>query len=1113
MAYVFRIHENKDNDPNGPRPVPASSVQNWSQTAYLAGDLLNNIKLGAARASMGASIPSLFARLFLFDSAFKSLSSSAVHDSIYNQLVSDCLDLLEFLYQNAENEHLVIRRWSKDEQVNLLKGSHYSEHRRLAAVIEDEALGQFNDVYLFYWKSINSETLNPEEVLIGGTSPMTLVFTSPNWRRMVKSKSLSFTRLDGSSMFGDIPVLLPDRDKEFKKMVYSIYMAFSGELYSKSRSMYGYIGTCWKNEPAPDPEISALGVAEGKNLFARKYCPITFGQGNLPVLSGGIPISYEKISLNDSGYRIRATSDRYKDYYNLDTEVPLVLNDGGIPDAPYIGKSKWNPDKCVLDAHCRTRLADRVLPGGTGVKYPFLIWSDFLESKIVKLEYPIDNEKFITASVGDSNYILPLKKEFFNFFNIEDVSNEVAIVGGKKRKLVEVTALKDRVEVVLNIPVSYNNTTIELKKVYRGDDIVNDRNYLMAFFPFYRVSDVPNLNRYSVMATGDNQIRFFKQNLSVVDCSVAERTSERKVINIHTRYHLINSSFDFVEISNQGRTLGILIPRMTEVAVGNATNTFSYAVDFGTSNTYIAYRSNPGEAPRTFEIGQGDMQVVYINSPKYDLGGSGVFSGLLPFFAREFVPKQINREAFVSYPCKTATCEKKSFEKEEPNLFGNISIGYNFYNEFTIGDLPWVYKTDLKWALEKNPGNIQYLNRVNNFCLETLWILKNKSILNKGSDSFSITLSFPETMTAPTRATIKGCWENAKTILGLNKISFGEASESIAPYNVLAPQVAGQSLLNIDIGGGTTDILIVDKDEAGQIQSTHYSSTLFAADDLWGDGLNVGFNDGLRNIFYKRIKANIEKEKEAYSHKLYSGIRSVELISHSSPDVMGYLFKHNDIFRITDQIRGDKDLYRIVFIHYAALIYHVSRLIKKLGISIPEHLSFTGMGSRYIDIISPDAKQIKSFTTILLQKYTGQTVPPTFNIHRVEESKEITAKGALLSDVIENSFRIPEDKLAEVVDYGFDTEKTLMYGEVMNARDAVIKEYYIFLDSLANKDIADFMNKRFGVTIQKDLIEKLKSFAKESYTNAVAGIADEHKSLSVKETLFFWPLKYALSKL
>lgn len=1124
MAYIFRIHEAKQAGQT--QPTPAANVHDWDNTAHISGTLLNNISLGAAGDKMGTSIPSLFARLYLFEGVFQALVGKSLNDltmrNINTSLISDCFDLLEFLYQHGNDNHLVIRHWNANEQIAALSNDGDTKHAKLAQVLKDElnVNPNFQDIYLFYWKSANAQSVTPQEVLIGGTSPFTLVFTSPNWKRKMAEKGLSFRRLDGSNMFSDTDIRpLVHRDAKFKEMIYSMYMAFQPVLSNQSSSFEKYLYTSWNSEVRSQ---HILDMGGNPNAFYAKY-PNVRDENDAAVVACDLPISYERIAPTASGYEIRATTNRYATYQadgatiNLDT--PLVLNANGIPGATYIGQAVWNPSTCIINeaATRGTALHNRVLPGDMGVRYPYLIWSDFLEDKILKVSYKLDSKKFITAYNGDSQYILPLKKDFFNFFNISDINSVVSTIGGVQKRLVEVKSDQDKVEVILNIPIAHQNSTIELKKEYRKEDIVASTDFMLAFFPFYKVVDKPTLNMYSIMSCGDVHLTFYNQTSvsTIINCSSVVRTAKGVVLK-QTKYHKVNTSFDIVEV-RCGNVSGLVIPQMQKIDTQDASSRYSFAVDFGTSNTYIAYNTNQARIPQTFDITSNDAQAVFLNSTDYIRTGDHQIMG--PYYDREFVPTQINRNSSVSYPARTATCETPNFETSQANLFGNISIGYNMQNEdLAIGIVPYVYKTDLKWALEKNPADIHYLDRVKNYCMEILWLLKNKSLLNGGTDDFDVFLTFPETMKVPTRNLfVNQCWQWAKTQLQLNcTFKYGEeVSESIAPYNMLAPQIGGQSLLNIDIGGGTSDLLFVSKDIVGSIIGAYYSSTLFAADDLWGDGLNVGIQQEIRNGFYTYIKAQIDQNQASYPPKALSSLKALISLTNSSTDAMGFLFKHDSTFSTSTLITSEPKLYSIIFIHYAALMYHVSRLIKKLAISIPEHLSFTGMGSRYINLISNNTNDVKLLSKMLLEKYTGLRAPATFNVYMAQDAKEVTAKGALFGEQLDNNFRIPADKLQEIVDYGFDTTANLVYRDTTkdNTRSSILEEYNKFVDSLNDRDFANFLFSKFGLSIPGNLFDDLKTLAASSYTDVCAGISPQHYDLDVKETLFFWPLKIALSRL
>ena len=1128
-AYVFRIHE--ASNPTQAQPSPAANVHGWAKTGHISGALLNNIKVGTVNSKMGTAIPSLFARLYLFEGAFQALQGSSIYElqAVNNNtsLISECFDLLEFLFLRGNDKNLVVRNWNAEQQIHCLLADGDVRHAKLAKVIKDEITlhPQFKNIYLFYWRTpINASSSIPQEFLIGGTSPLTLVFTSPNWKRIIKEKGLSFSRLDGTALFSDNVIKpLVARDNHFKRMLYRNFMAYQGSFVQNCPSFESYIQTCWSSE-LQDPKVLEYGG--NPSAFLAKY-PSLKDENGAAVFSGGIPLSYERISPEGSGYQIRCSSDRYATYNYGGTFVtldkkPLVLNDHGKNGAPYVGSSRWDPQICFInDAATRgVPLHERRLPGQMGIKAPFVIWSDFLEDKIIKTGYVLDGDHFVTATNDDLSYLLPLKKEFFNFFNIEDLSKVVSTEGNRQLHLLEIVQNENAVEVTLNIPIEFNKGTIELKKIYQGDDIVhavNDNDFVLGCFPFYKITDNNQLNKYAVLNCGNNsELDFFKMESvgTPVNCSSMVRTPKGEIIR-RTKYYDVKDSFDFIRVSiSQSQGIishGLVIPLFKEINTSLATNHYAFSVDFGTSNTYIAYNTQLKPIPATFEYSEQDAQSVFLNKGAVNPS----LQPMLQFFNREFVPSEIGSKKCFEFPTRTTTCETPSFENNVATLFGNISIGFNFMNEIAIGKTPFVYKTGLKWALEEHPDDAKYRDRVRNYFLQLLWMLKNKALLNEGFSEFDLFITFPESMKVPTKNLfVNQCWKWAAQQLGLTACNFHygpSVSESIAPYNKLAPVIGGSDLINIDIGGGTSDILIVTK-QNGMVDKAYYCSIKFAADDLWGDGLDVGIQLAPKNGFLKHIKGIIDSNRNSYDFSITRQIDTILNMTNSSADVMGFLFKNDSIFGTSNLIATQANLYSLVFIHYFAIMYYIARVIKKLNISIPENISFTGMGSRYIQLISTNVSDVLDLTKLLLETFTGKQAPAHFKVFMESESKEVTAKGALMGAQLNEAFQIPDGQLYKCVDYGFDSDRAMTYGDVTNdtVKSSVISEYEKFVAILRSKEIANYLYQKFGLSIPGNLLDALISYAVNSYENMCASIPIVHADLDIEETLFFWPLKLAL---
>ncbi len=1134
MAYAFRIHETKK--PGATAPAAPATMSGWTKTNHIAGNLLNNIELGVTGNKMGTSIPSIFARIFLFEGAFQTLDGAALQTltmpSIDTQLVSECFDLIEFVYQHGNDPQLVVKRWNANVQIANLRMSNYDEHKELAKVIEDEVklYPSLSDIYLFFWKAPTSQSINAVETLIGGTSPFTLVFTSPNWKKSIAKCGYVFNGLNAKPLFSNTGITsLNARGESFKNMIYSMYMAYDGMLNQQAPHFRQYIFTMKDSETALNPSIAAMAGSPQQFLAKYSFVHDDMG-GNVQVYQ--LPICYEEVKPQASGYEIKATSNRYQTYTAVDgtiinLSVPLALNENGLGSSVnYVGTSAWDSTTCrINEANVRTtEMHERTLPGHMGIKYPFLIWSDFLEDKIIKLPYSQDSDNFVTATDGEMKYVLPLKRTFFKYFNIEDIS---ANITGTNKKLVEVSFENNKVIVILNIPISDDVfKTIEFKRIYENDNIIDKSPFLLGFYPFYKITD-SNLNRYDVLNCGvDTTLSFYGlSDLNrMIHVSSRVRTRPGNVIKAKTEYYCLKTGFDIVEVNANG-CKGLIIPKMK--VVGDVSNAYKFAVDFGTSNTYIAHTTTTNIQPTTLEIDEHDAQTVFLTN-QTEKGQT--LGAMMSAVLREFMPVAIGKHTHISYPCRTAICEVIDFEVNPPELFSSISIGFNMMNEkVAVGALPFKYKTGLKWLLEHNPGDPHHTNRVKYYFLQTLWMLKNESFLNGGDDKFEVYITFPETMKSPTKTALMNQWEWAKTELGLNCVFYsGTAySESIAPYNCLATSIGGSSYLNVDIGGGTNDLLFVLKDSAGHIQSARYSSAMFAGDDLWGDGVVIskaannanGFVDYLLNGLDGQ--SGILANAAIYQQEMQPLNALLNGVSTSSADIMGYLFKHDAVFNTSTKIQGCANLYTLIFIHYAAIIYNVSRLINSMNIEIPEKMSFTGMGSKYINLISPNVQIQSELTKLLLKKYTGKNVPNAFTIIPIPsiavgldlDVKEITAKGVLSGLALAPGFQIPVGSLTSVDDYGFNTAESITYNDVYQNPEVKIealKEFNKFVDSLQDTEFINFLFKNFDLTISKTLLDDLKKLGQQSFVTMSASIPAAFNDLQVNETLFFWPLKTSL---
>ena len=498
---------------------PAEHVLNlsgWEKTtAYDTAripHITDTVGSGIALSKMGTSIPTPFARVFLFKTAFEMVNGSpdgADDNTAYGKLVSECLDFLEFIY--GYGDAIEVKSWNVASNISALKNSASKGHQVLGKSLENFALNLgVKDIYLIYYNG----------VLIGGTSPFTLVYTSPNWQRV--KNITNACGLAGNQLFPDysqpntVATPLYRRDLGFRTMLTRYYVAFRMVPGMKDTSFFKYI---YHNQDVYDTEMKKefVGIT-GANpydvaKFRNDYPCVKADMTEIDILGlGGAqtlflatktatpgpnpgPVPSPNATISDD-YKIAATVD------NGNINRPLVLFEGGITGATYVA-DKPLPNGVDIVRNQDESLDSRILPGGQNIKYPYLTDTDFLQEKIIKVGYKVDTDNFMTFGIetaGNGDYLLPLRKELFEYFKPSDFVNDS--VQGLAIKLVELD--EETVEAHLFIPVQFKGRPyIEPVHTYYKDDIVELKNYPNVFsvgvFPSYRIlgNAVPNI--YSVL--------------------------------------------------------------------------------------------------------------------------------------------------------------------------------------------------------------------------------------------------------------------------------------------------------------------------------------------------------------------------------------------------------------------------------------------------------------------------------------------------------------------------------------------------------------------------------------------------------------------------------------
>lgn len=1129
MAKVFN-NTNKNEFPS----EQALSLEGWDKTPIYDKNriphIADTVGAGIALAKMGTSIPTPFARIFMFKTAFEMVNASPVgHDdnTAYGKLVSECLDFLEFIYLYGQD--IEVKPWNVLNNINSLKNSPREGHNRLGMSLETFARDlDVSDIYLIYYKN----------TLIGGTSPFTLVYTSPNWQRIKNITNAS--GLNGNTLFPDYadPTVnatpLHKRNEEFQLMLTRFSAAYIDVTRFSDSAFYKYL---FENQRLTNSLHNEYNNMVGTTRYTindliRDYDCVKYGLADIDIYGmGGTSTMY--LTQKSNGPIPGSDTLPISDHYEIvptnqcaDTKpTPLVLSEAGITGALYVGGNPL-PKDIQITRNYSEALNMRTLPGGTNINYPYLTDADFLQEKIIKTPYQVDNNNFFTygISANEGGYLLPLTTRFFEYFNVNDMgTNNLSISMNEKDE--------HTIEVHLKIPVKFpNHPYIELVHTYYENDIVvmggDPQLFTMAIFPSYKImgGGVPNI--YSVMEHDINDVlktKFYRigaNQLSEVNSSTKVRRD-----GSGNTYETINEAFDICEVEWNGAK-AMVIPQFKEVTPDQGGGETVVGIDFGTTNSYVSYSTKLGANPHSLEINREDLQVITLNKIDLTNGNYGPdYIGsmfMMPLFIqaldREYVPLLLGRQSDVAYPFRTVTCENNIFTNEaKPMLFGHISIGFNFMKEMIELENIF-YKTNIKWDIESRNSTEPLAvkeNRIRAFCEQTAWMIKSKiMLLHNPRTQFTVFLTFPYTMSRPIKNQIEGYWTKAfNKYMGTGNVQVERVTESIAPYySMIANGVRfTKNALNIDIGGGTTDMLFADVEH----QHFYYSSSLFAGNDIWGDGKKLVDMENKDNGFVADFEDKLNQGTLMVSAERKSGYERYKTMVKTSADLMSYVFRYEDEFKYVNYIRqSNEKLMPVLCIHLGALLYYVALVLKERQITMPSTITFSGMGAQYIRILCQNNDDVKFIVKSLLSEFMGYGIndsenrmPQDFNVSFQDNAKEVTARGAML---------VNHASLAGIKNYdddpicvhGIKLENEIQYENASDYKTNVLKVFNDFIDSyISNPTIINFFRDEFNINFNESIAEIIKNEEDQSFDLMVK---EKNPKESVKESMFFWPLKNGL---
>ena len=739
--------------------------------------------------------------------------------------------------------------------------------------------------------------------------------------------------------------------------------------------------------------------------------------------------------------------------------------------------------------------------------------SDILEDNIIRLPYEIQKESFFDGNVQENSkqtYILPIKEKFFDFYSINDLY-----------RFIKINHSGDVVDVKLNI-----GSTVFEKRYKASEGKILNLTFDCAIFPNVKFEDNQDANYRFGLVCDFNEKDKYKAEFVKINAVIPESNNRHSIRNeSHSHnyqlknYTLEGANFDYIRLNYSGVN-GIIIPLMKHNA-GN--EEFTFAVDFGTTNTHIEYKIGNGEI-KSFEISKGQIdekQVHWLH------GGEDYIKRV---FEEEYIPDYTDEEfklpmrTALSFGEKTNWQNVYPFEKASLDELYEKRLGYP-YNKT---------ETDLKWS-----DNAHNQKQVKAYIESLMFLLRNKVIIANGSlKRTKIRWFYPVSMERNRFNNLKTVWHDAyKKYFGGDESNIISITESVAPFEYYIKDRNANNLVTIDIGGGTTDIVI---STTGAVD--YITSFRFAANSVFGDGYaeNNRIKNGIIRQFINEIKTELQTQIRADDDlfQIFSDMNA----NKSSADIASFLFslKQNKKVRLAGvNLAENANLsaklvadttQKITFVFfYSALIYHLAKLMNAKDLEMPDKIVFSGNGSRVIPFFTNDKEILKGFTKLIFEKiYSRKYHSNNLDIILNDENpKEATCKGGFFvdrpdsySEILKKIVVLHSNGTNSIIQRNNENLDEVKRADIYKAID----EKYIELTVEEAKKFIQFVfdllpffsNEGFklnntSLEIAKTVcFQRLDIYAKNGWRQKRKEIIE---SESIEETLFFYPLVGMLKEL
>ena len=1080
---------------------------------------------GASARHEITSIPSPFARIDLIKTAFKEVCKPDKRtkradldgNTIFHKMVSDTLDVAEIFFNiDKYNGKVEIIKWDPQLMLSELSNSGIAGHQYLADALDKYMVsdsktynfGRLHNLYLLNYVE------GPDELnIIGATSPATLFFSNAN--------DLSYVN---NIFFGEDKPFDSDyqplykRDFEFIKYLFALRKAIPNfaNLFPEVDT---YLNATYKAIPdqAKKNQLNNITSVALEDFDSIDVADIN--QSDLVEVLGYNLYKKSSRPVNaQSDFVIKST---------ISSEEPLVLPiEAGnrYSDLQYT-TGKWGKTNKAPFQDTELDLAKRVLPF-EGSLHPYLTISDFLEETIIKVPHTLNNTNYFDGRIhidkSEIAFLLPITPSFFKYFTVEELRDVMA--DGKPMFEMKLLA-GDSVSVTLRIPIKgagnvsyieytrlyYNNSSADVKNNAGNIAEMKFTGFIMPQVRFNNPEDaIYNISCVQA-SSSKTEFIFYKGAEKILPNASDCRNEDQQYLTKANKYLVKGENFDYIQVRNHHGYSGIIVPIFKQQ---RNVEQFEFAVDLGTSNTHIEYRKGQ-DKPQVFGFSKADRQLCEMFTPTKN--EYGFFEDLLEeteLIERDFLPEEIGCDDY-SFPTRTVlSCSKTVDWSEEVNPFNLVNLPFTYDKR---ADLPY---NNLKYNIKWGNGDDLRVMEIYVRCL--MLIIRNKVLLNNGDLKHTkITWFYPISMPPKRLRRLKETWDEAyKEYFGDGVTNY--MTESAAPIQYFFKRYAtATSLVNVDIGGGTTDIAFA-KDKSIH----HVTSFRFASNALFENSFSdLDDNNGIVDWHKGEILKLLEEKNLSELVRVFNSANN-----HRPSNMASFLFglKDNTIPKkvgingkaldFNYLLQEDEDFKIVFIVFYTSIIYHIAQITKALGLDVPRHISFSGNGSKVIRVITTDSKILAKYTKLIFEKVIGKPYGKELELLGLEKDsnpKDSTCKGGLIGaedDDIRDKTIVFKSDCTGVITTS-DTYRTISEKYKENTVKAV-EDFFDFVFVEMNN--AFNFDKNFGLKTSA-LKAAHEASKKDLNTFLDKGIAQRQEETEeddvIEETFFFYPIKGVLQSM